>query len=134
MRENQLNNFRFKKCIIIDDDDSQRDVLNLFAKNFAEAVFCFNNAEKAEKFILINKDVDLIITDYFIPNRENGVKVAKFAKQNLKNNPFCILISGDMDAIKNDNDLLFVDEFLEKPIDYKSLLSSTHLSYGGLNE
>lgn len=111
---------KFKNVLIIDDDPSYLEITSLFANNFAENIITSSSVEKARK--LMTPDIDLIITDYFIPNREFGTSISKYAKE-VNPEVKVILYSGDLENINSSSDynIDYVDEFLDKPVEVDRL-------------
>lgn len=108
---------KFNHTLIIDDDECYQDLVKMYALNFSKEVTICNSVEKAEKLLETSK-FDLILTDYFIPNRKFGSDIVK------NNNIKTILMSGDLEYIKNNDYNVFkIEHFIEKPINPKELYS-----------
>lgn len=106
---------RFNNILIIEDDECYRDLIKLYASNISKNVEAVCSKEKAAK-LLESKEYDLVITDYFIPNREFGSSIIKDLEVLNQNTPV-ILMSGDLGNIKeNDYNLDKIQYFLEKPV------------------
>ena len=76
---NNVINFiknKFNHTLIIDDDECYQDLVRMYALNFSKEVTVCNSVEKAEKLLETSK-FDLILTDYFIPNRKFGSDIVK---------------------------------------------------------
>jgi DNA-binding NtrC family response regulator len=111
---------KFNTVLIIDDDPCYQDLVALYAKNFSNKIITANSTEKALNYL--NKiDVNLIITDYFIPDKNFGSGIVESLKEMKKNIPV-IIMSGDLDNLKeNDYNLSKVNYFIDKPIDVVKL-------------
>lgn len=106
---------KFNHTLIIDDDECYQDLVKIYALNFSKEVTVCSSVEKEEKLFETRK-FDLILTDYFIPNRKFGSDVLK------KTNTQTILMSGNLDSINNNDYNIFqIEYFIEKPINPKEL-------------
>ena len=111
---------KFNTVLIIDDDPCYQDLVALYAKNFSNKIITVNSTEKALNY-LKKADIDLIITDYFIPDKDYGSGIVHTLEEMKKNIPV-ILMSGDLENLKeNDYNLSKVNYFIDKPIDVVKL-------------
>ena len=116
----ELLKSKFKNVLIIDDDPCYQDIMEIYAKNFSQNVVKVNCTEKAEPY-LQELEFDLIISDYFIPDKDFGTGILKKLREQNKNVPV-IMISGDIDNLNpNDYQLYKIKHFLEKPVDVNQL-------------
>jgi two-component SAPR family response regulator len=108
--------------VIIDDDETSSSVLKLFAGNFFNEIHVFPSTEESLTFLSKNK-VDMIISDYFIPGKNNGSNLAPVIKRTNPDITY-IIASGQIENISDDKNLIFVDNFIEKPYIYKEFIKT----------
>lgn len=106
--------------LVVDDDQTLRDLLTDVLKFEGYEVVCAENGEKAINQLVTN-DLDLVLLDLVLPDKD-GIEVLKSALAE-KPNLVIIMISGQgtiqkaVDAIK-----LGAYDFLEKPLDAQRVL------------
>ena len=103
-----------KKLIVIVDDETQvLDVLNQLVKRLGYITECFSSVTEAVEKIS-NKNYDLIILDYLIPNENAEDNIDKILELNPSSK---ILILSGYDTGQIDN-LMYkgVKHFLQKPV------------------
>ncbi|NQY68855.1 MAG: response regulator transcription factor [Flavobacteriales bacterium] len=116
------------KCIVVDDDKVQRDLISAYCKKCDLLDFSGSceNAIEASNFIRLNPQ-DLIFLDVEMPEM-TGLEFLK----NLVNKPQIVLITGNqkyaLDAYNNN-----VTDYLLKPISYARFLNSVHKASTLLN-
>lgn len=108
--------------VIIDDDEISASVLKLFAGNFFKQIVTFTSTEDAIPFLSKNA-VDMIISDYYIPGKNNGSNLAPIIKSSNPNTSY-IIASGQIENISEDKNLFFVDNFIEKPYNYQEFIKT----------
>jgi len=111
---------RLKRILIIDDDQSTRESLEMY---FTESGYIVDSANDGMMGLdlIKNNNPDVVISDNFMP-RLSGMELATKLKKISRKIPF-ILIS----SFKNSKELIEDVEifaFLEKPIDIKELESN----------
>ena len=89
-----------KKILVVDDDISMREMLNLILKTLGYEVSLVENWRKALD-LLKSENFDILMTDFRMPPMEsisNGIELIRFIKLN-KINPEMkiILMSAEMD-------------------------------------
>lgn len=126
--ESKIDNVRFKgssdndkKILIVDDNEDITKLLKKSLEGVGYNVITENNSIKALKLFKSNyEEIDLVITDYMMPNL-NGGELARAVKE-IKPKTGVILMTGyikDKENLININD--FIDEYMSKPIKFSNL-------------
>jgi len=110
-----------QKILIVDDNEKVIKVLKKGLEHLGYCVVSETDPTKALEVIKYNyKNIDLVITDYMMPNI-SGSELAYKIKDIEKNIPI-ILISGYMDENQMDIDKdIKVDAYISKPIEISKL-------------
>ncbi len=110
-----------KKILIVDDNEKVIKVLKKGLEHLGYCVASETDSTKALEIIKYNyKNIDLVITDYMMPNI-SGSELAYKIKEIEKNIPI-VLVSGYMD--ENQMDIgkdVKVDAYMSKPIEISKL-------------
>ena len=119
--ENQkdYNNFNGKKILIVDDNYTWHEILNNLLKSFdIDVESAYSGQDAINKISNCNKDYDLILMDWNMPNMD-GIETTKIINKNCKNitSPTVIMVSSfrQESIIKLAKDV-GIDIFLQKPI------------------
>jgi two-component system, OmpR family, response regulator len=106
-----------KTLLIVEDEPLILKILQeILSKNYT--LFLAGDYDIAIKHIK-KEIIDLCLVDYTIPCN-NGLILINYIKD-IKDIP-CILMSGhSKEIIMSENDEMYIDYFLQKPIDFKSL-------------
>lgn len=102
-----------KLIVIVDDEDQVLDILNQLVKKLGYTTECFSSVTEAVEKIS-NKNYDLIILDYLIPNENAIDNINKILE--LKPDSKILMLSGyNTDQM---DDLMYkgVRHFLQKPV------------------
>lgn len=117
-KENSNNG---KKILIVDDNEDITKLLKKSLEGVGYNVITENDSIKALKLFEANyEEIDLVITDYMMPNL-NGGELAIAIKE-IKPKTGVILMTGyikDKENLININD--FIDEYITKPIKFNNL-------------
>jgi CheY-like chemotaxis protein len=115
-----IEEYMTKTILVIDDDDSLRELLSTFLKDEGFNVIELSNGETANKVFMEN-DIDLFIIDVLLP-RKNGFKVVEELKNAMDFVEIpIIMISGFYKGYKHKQDAVGnfgALDYLEKPFDF----------------
>ncbi len=111
-----------KTILVIDDDDSFRELLSTFLKDEGFNVIELSNGETANKVFMEN-DIDFFLIDVLLP-RKNGFKVVEELKNAMDfvDIPI-VMISGFYKGYKHKQDAIGnfgALDYLEKPFDFSA--------------
>lgn len=114
-------------AVIVEDDSITSDAIDFFLSEHVEQVAKFDNVSDAKSFIDKNfSNIKLILCDYYL---EGGVKGSYLAKQlksqknsNTSELNYWIMTARMEDLCEEiDTDLLYVDNYLDKPLDFAKI-------------
>jgi len=111
-----------KTILVIDDDDSFRELLSTFLEDEGFNVIKLSNGETANKVFMEN-DIDFFLIDVLLP-RKNGFKVVEELKNAMDfvDIPI-VMISGFYKGYKHKQDAIGnfgALDYLEKPVDFNA--------------
>jgi DNA-binding NtrC family response regulator len=116
-----LKNEARMKVLIVDDDGLSLEALSRSLILFGHTVISYNNPQDAIAWYLKNNRVDIIITDYSMPEI-NGIELIKRIKK-IDNRVPVLVISGLGRYEREENQIREnSDYFIVKPIEIKKLL------------
>lgn len=110
-------------AVIVEDDKITSDAIDFFVSEHVEIVKKFTNVNDAKKFIEKNhQDIKLILCDYYLEGDKNGSALAKHVKS-LNSNLNYWIMTAQMDSLceESDLDLMYVDHYLDKPLDFDTI-------------
>ena len=124
--------------LIVDDVESNLLVLeNIFEENFDKDDYNLIKATNGEDALkmLLNNHIDLILTDYAMPNM-NGLEFVEILKKNnkLKKIPIFILTAFEDSFLEKQFMELGVFEFLTKPVNPLKLKNKIDILLDLINE
>lgn len=96
-------------------------MVSLFKRN-GYAVHAASSGNQAIKFLSSTPEIDLILSDYFMPDGD-GRKLLEHVKGLPGNRPVFILISGQTDLSAREMQSLGADRLLLKPIPTRDLVN-----------
>ena len=117
-----LRHLHLAKLLCVEDDEDLHDAYKeLFGSFFAEIIFAVDGKDGYEKFLTNN--VDMIITDYYMPHL-NGLEMVEKIRETDKNIPIILISAMDdkdmiISALK-----LRVHNFIKKPIEYDMVVEA----------
>ncbi|MGA1846922.1 sigma-54-dependent transcriptional regulator [Deferribacter abyssi] len=106
--------------LIVDDEKSFREFLEILFINEGFKVFSAKNLETATKFIQ-KEDVDIILCDLVL-GEEDGLVLAKYCFENHKDIPFILMTAYASDETALKSVKLGVVDYITKPFDTDELL------------
>jgi DNA-binding response OmpR family regulator len=111
--------------LLVDDDPDIRSLIRTFLEDEGYRVYTSGDADRAVQIFQRRSGVDILITDYSLPNR-NGIELAKELRSSHPNLPVLIISGLLIDAA--DTNQMEVDglKFLPKPFSLLHLLSQVH--------
>ena len=117
-----LRHLHLAKLLCVEDDEDLHDAYKeLFGSFFGEIIFAVDGKDGYEKFLTNN--VDMIITDYYMPHL-NGLEMVEKIRETDKNIPIILISAMDdkdmiISALK-----LRVHNFIKKPIEYDMVVEA----------
>ena len=113
-----------KTVLIIEDDEVTLKQLNFLTKKYFTNVIALPSGEAAEKFLKDNPklNVDILVSDYFIPGKNGGELSSIIKKRNPETKTF--VISGHMEEVAHSKWTSFIDEIFPKPIANELLIEN----------
>ena len=118
---------KLNKILIIDDEYLTLHALSLSLKKVSSCVVKTENGEEAIEYLKHHDDVELIITDFYMPKKDGGHVISHVLENRYsvkgRHIPI-ILVSGYKDVIDSlkNNDLLL--RVIEKPYSHGSLIKA----------
>ena len=127
-----------KRILLIDDDEDFVDINRTILELKYDIEVAYTCQSGLDKFK--SGSFDLVVLDLMMEDRDSGFSFSYAAKSdpNLKDIPILLLTSApkvtgfDFD-LERDKDWLKVDDFAEKPLDAKTLLSKVEKLLGNVN-
>jgi len=123
-KKREYNNFKNKKVLIVDDNQTWQEILENLLKSFGIDVELASSGQLAvDKIDSCNKHYDLILMDWNMPELD-GIETTKLITKNCKNNtsPTVIMVSAfRQESIVNLAKEVGIDIFLQKPINPSKL-------------
>jgi len=112
------------KVLICDDDTITIRALEFQLKKDGFEVLKANNGKEAQKVLLENSDIDVLVTDVYMPMM-NGLELITYVRQTLKSNIPIIVVS----MVNLEDNILQVlelgaDRYLSKPFELEELSNS----------
>jgi two-component SAPR family response regulator len=110
-------------AVIVEDDVITSDAIDFFLSEHVETVKKFNNVNDAKEFLIKNASkVKIVLCDYYLEGGEKGSFLAKELKSLNKDVNFWMMTARMEDLCEeNDPDLFFVDNYLDKPLDFAKI-------------
>ena len=123
MLDNQtLAYLKSMKLLCVEDDEIVRNSYkDIFESFFDNIIFAIDGADGYEKYL--SEDVDIIITDYYMPTL-NGLEMVEKIRVNDKNIPIILISAMDNKEIIINALRLQVHNFIKKPIEQKMILEA----------
>ncbi|WP_121628860.1 response regulator transcription factor [Poseidonibacter antarcticus] len=122
MNESKLNALKNFTLLLVDDEKELLDKLDTILSIFFKKVITAKDGSQALE-IYENRKIDMIITDYTMPNL-SGYELCKAIRVKNKNIPL-VIMSNYSDKEKLLNSIpLSLARYLIKPIDYTTLIST----------
>lgn len=122
----QLDTKQLKKISILyveDDESVRKQTLDLFTKIFKNVIVAVDGEEGIEKFKNYKSEIDIIVTDINMPNKD-GLTMVKEINQISNNVPVIITTAHDDLSYLKDAIDLNVDKYFTKPIQIRELTVS----------
>ncbi len=118
MVEQTTNPLKGKKILLVEDNEFNQDVIIFSLEKSELTIDVANNGQEAVD--MFNDDYELILMDIQMPIMD-GYEASKLIKEKNSNIPIIALSANamkeDIENIKN----IYMNEYLTKPIDFKSL-------------
>ena len=112
-----------KKILVVDDADNQRRLIRVVLENAGFAVVEARDGHEA--LALATPDIDLVITDYYMPGMDGVALVDKLgAVLEIKNTPVIMVTSTNVPEIKRAARDAGVIAWLTKPINPEKLVGT----------
>jgi two-component system CheB/CheR fusion protein len=115
------------QILVIEDNPELREFIRIFLSDYGHDVKTAVSGIEAME--LVTKDrisPDLVIADYYLPNRTNGVTAIENLREVLDCHISAIVLTGDT-SIKTARDISLHDCFqLNKPVDAQGLVRAIH--------
>jgi len=122
MKEEKLSYLKNFNILLVEDDDELLAKMNTILSIFFKMVYCAKDGSEAYK-IFLNSDIDMIITDYVMPNM-NGYELCKTIRKENTSIPITVM-SNNADQEKLLNVIpLSLTQYLIKPINYQILIQT----------
>lgn len=102
-----------------DDEDVRISYQNIFEDLVDKLIFAVDGEDGYEKFK--SQEIDIVVTDYNMPNL-NGLKMIKKIRTIDKNVPIILITAINSEDVIIKALELHVNNFIQKPIEYKQLL------------
>jgi DNA-binding NtrC family response regulator len=120
-----IRNSRPAKILVVDDDPDIRSLTRTFLEHEGHVVYVSGDADRAAKIFSRASDIDLVITDYSMPQR-SGFDLARELKKIRPSLRVLIisgvvLSSGQLDQMK-----VYGWNFLPKPFSLPDLLTQIY--------
>ncbi len=113
-----------KSILIIDDEKSFREFLELLFLDEGFNVFLAKNIAQAQE-IITNESIDIVLSDLML-GREDGLSLVKWAKQQEINIPFILMTAYASSETAIESARLGVVDYITKPFDTNELLLMVH--------
>jgi len=112
--------------LCVEDDEAIRIAYkDIFETLFNKIIFAIDGADGYQKFL--EEDIDIIITDYYMPFL-NGLEMVKKIRDKDKNIPVILISAMDEKQIIIKALQLQVHNFIKKPIEYEKILETVENS------
>lgn len=115
----ETNNIDKTTVMVVEDDDSIRELITFSLTKNGFSVIDFNNPIKAIKKLSTEK-VDIIISDVVMPEMD-GIEFCSYVKKHYQNIFFIIVTGKDKSEEKIHGLNIGADEYIIKPFDFKEL-------------
>ena len=110
------------RLLCVEDDEIVRESYEtIFEDIFSEVIFAVDGADGYEKYL--NEDVDIIITDYYMPVL-NGLEMVEKIRKQDRDIPIILISAMDNKKMIIDALKLQVSNFIKKPIEYNMMLEA----------
>lgn len=111
------------KILVTDDDPVQRATLHALIEKMKHTVFLAANGRQALELLEVNKDIDLLITDIYMPEMDGRDLVKKLRCGCGANRDLPVIIMSSAVGSEGISELLEMGttEFLAKPLNGKIL-------------
>ncbi len=122
MKSSDYKNGTKIKILLIDDDKLHLQILKKILEDIGEIeIFEATSAKESLKFLLKNKQINMIFIDIYLPDM-NGFDLCKKITKKIKNNNFKIIaITADDKITKQDCLNVGFSDLYVKPISKKTL-------------
>ena len=123
MLSNQtLEYLKSMTLLCVEDDETVRiSYKDIFENLFAKIIFAIDGMDGYEKYL--NENIDIIVTDYYMPTL-NGLEMVKKIRANDKKIPIILITAMDDKEIIIDALRLQVHNFIKKPIEYDMMIEA----------
>jgi len=120
-----ISNRKSAKILVVDDDPDIRSLIRTFLEHEGYTVHVSGDADRAAKLFSRSTDIDLVITDYSMPQR-SGFDLARELRS-LRPSLRMLIISGAiLSSGKLDQMQAYGWRFLTKPFSLPRLLAEVH--------
>ena len=113
-----------KSILIVDDEKSFREFLELLFLDEGFNVFLAKNIAQAQE-VIINESIDVVLSDLML-GREDGLSLVKWAKQQEMKLPFILMTAYASSDTAIESARLGVVDYITKPFDTNELLLMVH--------
>lgn len=110
--------------LIIDDEKSFREFLEILFQDDGMQVFLAKNISEAKK-IIANHEIDIVLSDLMLGN-ENGLSFVRWANEQTYEVPFILMTAYASSETAIDSARLGVVDYITKPFDTDELLQMVH--------
>lgn len=109
------------KIMLVDDDETILYAYKLSIEEIGFEVIIFSDADSAIEYLKNNKDIDLLIIDVMMPEKD-GITAIKEITELQNDLPIIILTAyADWNIVKRDKELVKKHLLIQKPIDKTKL-------------
>lgn len=111
--------------MVVDDEETIVTLIGLFlsSNNFEPKEF--TSTEEALKYFKDNSNiVDVIITDYSMPEQTDGMEFVKKIKKIKSDIPVIIITGHEYVKLDDPNDKSLISKYLTKPLTHKDLIDT----------
>jgi PAS domain S-box-containing protein len=121
------------RALVVDDNETSRDILEAYLRSFTFDVEVASNAEVAlEELAVATPPYDLIVLDWLMPGM-NGLEAARKVRTEMKlaTEPHIVLVSAfGKEDLANKDGAEFVDRTLTKPVSPSHLFDAVMEAFG----
>lgn len=113
------------KVLLVDDDMDMIEIAKIHLENAGHSVAYANNRNKGMDAVRAEKP-DVIILDVMMESEDDGFVMAQDLRRDGITTPIIMLTNvGRISGMKfdKDNEMVPVDEYLEKPVDPETLVA-----------
>ncbi len=113
------------KVLLVDDDMDMIEIAKIHLENAGHSVAYANNRNKGMDAVKAEKP-DVIILDVMMESEDDGFVMAQDLRRDGITTPIIMLTNvGRISGMKfdKDNEMVPVDEYLEKPVDPETLVA-----------